>query len=442
MAEQEVLEVKVKSLSHEGRGIAHHPNGKIIFIDAVLPDEQVKIAIYKRHSRFDEARPIEILTPHPDRVEPYCPHYSACGGCSLQHLSPSSQLLIKQQQLQEQLLHFGGVIPKQWLPPLEGPSWNYRHKARLGVKDVIKKGKVLVGFREKRSQGIVEMDICPVLAKPVDELIAPLQRLIESLTVRKQVPQIEIAVGENQTAFIIRHLADFTPSDHEKLAAFANQYNIVIYSQPKGYDSIHILYPANAEPLVNYSLQKYGFTFYFHPAQFSQVNPYINEQMVDLAIQKLELKETDSTADLFCGFGNFSLPMAKFCKHVVGVEGNAEAVKQARLNAQFNQIENTEFFVEDLSQVEYAPLWSHKKFNKILLDPPRSGAEALIPWILQQLPERIVYISCNPATFARDVGLLVKNSTYILEEAGILDMFPHTQHVESIGVLVKKKSND
>lgn len=426
--------VEIKSLSHEGRGIAS-VDGKTIFIDGALPGEKVRYQMIKKHSRFDEAKLEQVILPSEHRQEPMCPHFSICGGCSLQQMSSEFQLQHKQSLLLEQLAHFGQVSPEKILSPVTGPSWNYRHKARLGVKWIEKKQCMVVGFREKKSNKIAHLSECPILAKPMDLMLEPLKNLIQQLTIAKKIPQIEVAIGENQIALVFRHLEPLTDMDEALLRAFSDQYSISVFLQPAGYDSVYLFHPHTGEQQIYYHLKDEKIDFYFDPIQFSQVNPTINEQMIALALEKLELQHQDTALDLFCGFGNFTLPMAKRCHSVCGVEGSESAIIQAQKNAQLNQINTVNFHVCDLSKPFNHENWAKQRYDKVLLDPPRSGAEAVIPWLLEHKPKRIVYISCNPATLARDLGLLMKDKTFKLTEAGILDMFPHTQHVESIAVL-------
>lgn len=454
----------IRSLSHDGRGIADVA-GKTTFIENALPSEVVTWTLLKPHRRYNEGRALEILEPSPDRVQPKCIHFEQCGGCQLQHLSSEAQLALKQQVLLEQLRHFGGVQPETILSPLTGPQYGYRRKARLGVRHVIKKDKVLIGFREKRTGKIADLTRCEVLHPTVGELITPLQILITQLKAHQTIPQIEVAIGDDNTALVFRHLEPLIESDIEKLIDFAKKYSIYLYLQPQDAQSVHLLWPAqkDTKPSVetgtqsnaqmntptdartdmqvdlhlSYSLTKHQLEFKFHPLDFTQINADINQKMVNLALELLELKESDIVLDLFCGLGNFSLPLAKYVKKVVGVEGSEMMIERAQQNAKNNRLTNVEFFVQNLQSTKIEGPWLQYAFDKILIDPPRTGALELMTLLPSFLPKRIVYVSCNPATLARDVGLLDK-AGFKLISTGIMDMFPHTAHVESIAVLVPK----
>lgn len=437
MSKNSLYEIEITSLSHDGRGIGHL-QGKAVFIDGCLPGETVLFRYQKKRGKFDEGKLEQIMKSSSLRTTPVCQHFGMCGGCDLQHLPHQEQIIHKEKLLRDHLQHFGRLEPKIWLSPMIDETLNYRHKARLSVKYVAKKNTALVGFREKQAHFVADLEYCPILAKPVAHLITPLKQLINQLTIPDAIPQIEVAVGENQAALTFRHLKPMTPIDLKYLTEFSQQHQVTVFLQPEGYDSVEHLAPENAAPYIQYTLPDFDLTFSFKPSQFSQVNPGINRKMVALAIEKLQLCESDLVLDLFCGFGNFTLPIAKFAKKVYGIEGSAEAITQARLNAEWNQIHNAEFHAFDLCQPLESQAWSKLAFDKVLLDPPRSGAENLMPWLLNRLPVRIVYISCNPATLARDLGILTQTGRYQLLEAGIMDMFPHTKHVESVAVLERK----
>ncbi len=455
---QKNIQLKIQSLSHEGRGIGKI-DGKTIFIDNALPEETILCQIDKRHRRYDEGRAIEIIEPSPDRVEPLCIHFYECGGCQLQHLAASKQINMKESFLLEQLHHFGGIQPKEWLPPLTGPLYGYRRKARLGVRYVIKKEKLLIGFREKRSNKLADLTRCETLDPMIGNLFMELQELVQCLAAFKTIPQIEIAVGDKEAALVFRHLEALSIEDENKLLNFAYRYNqnnkndqkvqndhnsqrsnsdrqLVIYLQPGNQDTVFPL-PRGRKDLLSYALKDYDIEFDFHPLDFIQVNREMNEKMIKWALSLLELKKTDTVLDLFCGIGNFTLPMAKFTESVTGVEGETRAIDRAIHNAAKNDIYNVQFFVDNLqAQTSINSPWAQQKFDKILLDPPRTGAEELLPQISQLGASHILYVSCNPSTLARDLGILVKHG-YSLAKAGVMDMFPQTAHVESIALLIK-----
>lgn len=425
----------ITALSHDGRGIAHI-NGKTTFIENALPNETVSFVYTKHHSKYDEGRAIEIINSVPERAEPKCQHYGVCGGCSLQHISSAAQLDIKQKMLLEQLKHFGNVQPETILPPLTGSIWGYRRKARLGVKYVAKKNAVLVGFREKNNRFLADLKRCEVLHPSVGNLIGELKLLITDLKAYQQIAQIEVAVSDNETALIFRHMAPLVKEDLEKLINFAKAHNLKIYLQPGNPQTVHLLWPEQGDEYLHYNLSEYDLTFAFQPTGFTQVNTEINQQMVKRTLELMELKNTDRVLDLFCGIGNFTLPIARSCAEVIGVEGDADLVKQAEKNAQHNSISNAKFYKADLMADWNVATWAKNSFNKVLLDPPRTGALEVMQHITQFKAERIVYVSCNPATLARDAGVLVQ-SGYRLAAAGIMDMFPHTHHVEALAVFIK-----
>lgn len=433
MISQEPFITTIESLSHDGRGIAHI-NGKITFIHGALPSEEVEAKLVSTRSTFNEATTLSVLSASPNRVEPPCPHYDMCGGCSMQHLAPLAQIKYKQQILLDQLQHFGKVKPKSILPPLTDQTLGYRRKARLGVRYVIKKEKLLIGFRERNGRYITEITTCPVLHPNVGEKILALQTLIQSLSQYQQIPQIEVAVGEERTALIIRHLKPLTDQDISKICLFADKLKFDIYLQPKGPDTVHKIWPDDKNDRLIYSLPEQNIEMLFHPCDFTQVNQEINRQMINRAIELLDLQPSDHVLDLFCGLGNFSIPLAKHCKNVTGIEGNQTAVIRAQENAQHNDIKNIQFLTANLSEDISKLSWAKRKYNKILIDPPRSGAFEVIQSLPKINAERIVYISCNPATLARDAGVLVNEYKYTLETVGVMDMFPHTSHVESIAL--------
>lgn len=425
----------ITALSHDGRGIAHI-DGKTTFIFGALPGETVSFVYTNKRSQFDEGKVIHVLTPTSLRnQDALCPVFGICGGCSLQHLQHDAQLKAKQATVLELLQHQAQLIPEKILPPLQSHPWQYRQKARLGVKFVAKKNKMIIGFRERAGRLITDVPYCDVLHPNVGQRIRSLADLIYNLNARDAIPQLEVAIGDNATAIIIRHLTPLNEHDCTLLKSYAAQQQLRFYLQPKGLDSITLFYPENTDPLLCYTLPEYALTLQFAPQQFTQVNANINQQMIHRAINLLELQPNDHVLDLFCGIGNFSLPIAKFAAHVVGVEGDASAILQAKNNAKFNHIDNTDFFCADLFQNAYTYPWAQANYSKILLDPPRAGAKEMITWLGQHAsrinPNIIVYVSCNPATFARDAALL-KAQGYRLSALGVMDMFPHTQHIELI----------
>lgn len=432
---RELVAAKILRLSHEGRGIAE-VNGKTTFIRNALPDETVKFKYLKCHRQYDEGLAVEIIQASKDRITAKCQHYNTCGGCSLQHISSEKQIQNKQAVLLEQFEHFAAGQPKNILPPLTGPEWNYRYKARLGVKHVYKKEKVLVGFREIDGRFIADLQGCEVLHPLIAKLIPELSSLIIGLTVSAQIPQIEVACGDENCALIFRHLQPMADSDVKSLCEFGQSHAIDIYLQPGDYQSIHKIYPENTPELLSYKVAEYDLEYLFHPTDFTQINPEINRKMLHLALELIDLNPHDVVLDLFCGLGNFSLALAKHCAKVIGVEGDQAMVKRATENAAHNGLNNCEFYCADLTQDISNQAWAKQQFNKILIDPPRSGAFEVLDTIIGLNPKTILYISCNPATLARDAGKLQEHG-YVLEQAGVMDMFPHTQHVESIALFFK-----
>lgn len=424
-------DVTIESLGHDGRGVTHL-DGKAVFIDGALPGEIVSFEYLASRKKFDEGRVTEVQQASPDRVEPKCPHFGLCGGCSLQHMEAGAQIRAKQQVLLDNLGHIGKVEPETVLPPLTGQIWGYRTKGRLGAKDVIKKGKVLVGFREKRSSYVADLHRCEVLHPSVGEKFQELSALIEQLDARARIPQIEVAVAEDITALVFRHLDPLTDTDVEKLKRFATDNQFRIYLQPAGPDSIQPLSPG--ESSLSYQLLAQDIEIHFRPTDFTQINTGINEQMIARVLDMLVLDTSDRVLDLFCGLGNFTLPMARQAGLVVGVEGEAGLVSRARENAMANAIDNAVFHTANLIDDHIEASWAGEGYNKVLLDPPRSGAAEVLDMLGNIGPERIVYVSCHPGSLARDAGVLVNEKGYRLLAAGVMDMFPHTAHVESIAL--------
>jgi len=431
---QEPVEMTINALSHEGRGIAS-VNGKTTFVFNALPGETVLAQYTQCRGKFDEADAIEILKPSTQRIVPKCAVFGVCGGCSLQHMSTDDQLVLKQKMLAEQFQHFGQVVPKEWLLPLTAETWGYRQKARLGVRYVPKKGGVLVGFRERGGRFLTDMGCCEVMHPSIGEHITLLREFLDSLEAKADIPQLEIAIDDTKTAVILRHLQPLSETDIEKLKDFATRQNWWLYLQPKGLDSIHLLTPEIQDPFLEYALPEFDITIQFRPEDFTQVNTEINHKMVPLALELLDLQPDDNVLDLFCGLGNFTLPLARRCKFVVGVEGDEAMTTRAMRNAKINHIDNVQFHAENLFEEDLNAAWLKQSYEKILLDPPRAGAEAMMHRLKKLGAKRVVYVSCNPATLARDVGILVNEYGYRLEKAGVMDMFPHTSHVESIALL-------
>lgn len=421
----------IESLDHDGRGVAHI-DGKVVFIDNALPGERVRFVYTLCKSRFDEGKTVEVIRPSSDRVEPKCPHYGVCGGCSLQHMRNAAQLAHKQRVLVEQLQHIGKLNVPALLPPLEGTEWGYRRKARLGVRYAEKLGELLVGFRERHGRYLARMDSCEVLHPSVGKRIKALKQLILCLDSRDKIAQIEIAVGDNATVLVFRNLVALGTADTQALIDFASAEGVHVWLQPKGPDTARPLWPEDSR--LQYSLPEYGLHIDFMPVDFVQVNADLNQRMIALALSLLALSQKHTVLDLFCGLGNFSLPLARHVSHVIAIEGSDDLVARALTNAKSNGINNIEFHVADLFQgiPDYVA-----KVDRLLLDPPRSGAVEVVREIERIAPQRIVYVSCNTATLARDAGILVNDKGYRLLTAGIMDMFPHTAHAEAIAVFEK-----
>ena len=423
--------ITIESLGHDGRGVTHI-DGKAVFIDGALPGEVVSFEYLTSRKKFDEGRVTEVQQASPDRVEPKCQHFGLCGGCSLQHMEAGAQIRAKQQVLLDNLRHIGKVEPETVLPPLTGQIWGYRTKGRLGAKDVIKKGRVLVGFREKRSPYVADLSRCEVLHPSVGEKVPALSALIEQLDAKARIPQIEVAVAETTTALVFRHLDPLTDGDLEKLKQFATDNNFRIYLQAAGPDSVQPLLPEDSS--LSYRLAAQDIEIHFRPTDFTQINTGINEQMVARVLELLALDKSDRVLDLFCGLGNFTLPMARQAGLVVGVEGESGLVSRARENAVLNGIENATFHTANLMDDHIESSWVGEGYSKVLLDPPRSGAAEVLDMLGNVGPKRIVYVSCHPGSLARDAGILVNEKGYRLLAAGVMDMFPHTAHVESIAL--------
>jgi 23S rRNA (uracil1939-C5)-methyltransferase len=430
-------QAKVVNLSHDGKGVARI-DGKVTFIQGALPDELVEFQYLQIKKDYDEGKLLTVLEPSPLRVEPKCSHYALCGGCSLQHMNEAEQIHYKQDHLIDLLARYGHTKPQEVLPPLISDQWNYRNKARLSVRFVEKRQVSMVGFRERHSpRFITEINHCPILNKKVDTDIMALRELIANMEDKHCIAQVEVAAGDSDIALILRNLNPLTEQDELNIKDFATEYGYKIFLQPGGPDTVYSFYPPQSSEYLTYQLPEYGLTFQFHPTDFTQVNAALNRAMVPLAIQLMDLKSSDRVLDLFCGLGNFSLPMAQFCAHVVGVEGSKTMVERAAMNAKANGLSNLEFYAANLDDVQEVNKVVAQSFNKVLIDPPRSGALEFVKQIEQLNPERIVYVSCNPVTLARDTDILVNQKGYVLLKAGVMDMFPHTTHVESIALFEK-----
>jgi 23S rRNA (uracil1939-C5)-methyltransferase len=429
-------ELDVLSLDQEGRGIAR-VDGKAVFIEGALPGERVTVTTLKRKPTFDIARAETILRASPARTLPRCPHFSICGGCSMQHFDAAAQVAAKQRSLEDALWHLARVHALQILPAIHGPAWGYRHRARLSVRYVAKKGGVLVGFHEKRSSYVADMDSCAVLPPAISALLPRLRELVGSLSIRDRVPQIELAVGDGDTptqVLVFRVLQPPADDDETLLRRFADRHAVQIYLQPAGPESAIPFHPV--EPRLAYTLPEFGLRFPYAPTEFTQVNPAINRVLVRRALALLAPEPGEQIADFFCGLGNFSLPIARRGASVVGIEGSASLVRRADENARHNGLSSrTRFTVANLFDATPASIEALGPLDRVLIDPPREGAIALVKALPGDgAPRRIVYVSCNPATLARDAAVLVHDHGYMLASAGIVNMFPHTAHVESIAV--------
>jgi 23S rRNA (uracil1939-C5)-methyltransferase len=431
-----IQEADIVDLAHDGRGIARVA-GKAVFVDGALPGERVRYRVIKRRRHLDEAGLVEVLIASPDRVVPVCAHFGICGGCSLQHLSAAAQVKAKERMLLDNLERIGRVRPERVLAPLRGPEWAYRRRARLGVKYVHKKGRVLAGFREREKPYIADVQRCEVLPAPLAALPRDLAALVESLDIREKIPQVELAAGDDATALVFRVLEPPGAQDIEKIAAFGARQGAEIYLQTGGLDTIQPLHGRHSP--LNYTVDAAavdpgGVVIDFGPADFIQINRDINVSMVAAAMDLLQPCRADTVLDLFCGLGNFTLPLARRAQRAVGVEGDSALVFKARANAARNAVGNTAFFMENLFEPAQFGPWATERYDLVLLDPPRAGAAAVLARMAHWCPRRVVYISCHPGSLARDAGILVHTQGFKLTCAGVMDMFPHTTHVESIAV--------
>jgi len=420
-------------LAHDGRGIAR-AGGKVVFIEGALPGEVVEFQRWRRKPNFDLANLTRVLHESSARVIPRCQHYERCGGCSVQHLDPHAQVAVKQRVLEDSFARIGKVEPGMLLSPIHGPYWGYRQRARLSVRQVARKGGALVGFRERRTPFIVDMDSCEVLPQRISDLVVPLRELISGLMLGNRIPQIEVAVGEESEALTLRVLDAVPASDAARMRAFSARYGVDFYIQPGGLDSIYALDSTPVRPLC-YRLPEFDLHMRFGPSDFTQVNFAVNRMLVRRAISLLQPRAGDRVADLFCGLGNFTLAIARRGALAVGVDGSTDLLARAVENARSNGLgDRVQFVVANLFEGPATLLAQLGRFDHMLIDPPRDGANALVRALDSDGPQRIVYVSCNPATLARDAGVLVHDKGYRLEAVGIVNMFPHTSHVESIAL--------
>ncbi len=425
------FETTINDLAHDGRGVAHVA-GKTVFVADALPGERVRARLTRRHRHFDEARAGEILRASPDRVVPRCPHFGVCGGCALQHLDPAAQIAAKQKVVAENFARIGHVEPARWLPPLTAEPWGYRRRARLSVRHVAKKGRTLVGFRERDPRFVADLAHCDVLDPALGEKLDLLGVLLNSMEGAASIPQIEFSAGDASRVLVFRHLAPLPDGDREKLVRFGREHGFAILLQPGGHESVHPLWPESVT--LDYALPGYGLKLAFGPLDFVQVNARINGKMIDHAVRLLAPEPADRVLDLFCGLGNFSLPLARHAAWVCGVEGATGLVERARANADANGIGNAEFHLGDLAGDVRGSAWARADWDLLLLDPPRSGAGELLKQLPGRSVRRVVYVSCHPGSLARDAGTLVRAHGFRLQAAGVMDMFPHTAHVESIAL--------
>ena len=424
-------EIDIIDLSHDGRGVARI-DGKTVFVAGALPGERARVRFTTRHRNFDEARVEELLTRSPERIEARCPHFGSCGGCALQHLPPVAQIAAKQRVLAENFERIGKVEPGRWLDPLSDEAWGYRRKGRLSVKWVAKKGRVLVGFREDNPRFVADLSVCHTLLPEVGQRMAAIGELVGALEAHREIAQIEIAAGDDTVALVFRNLKPLSEADTAKLVAFGREHDLAILLQPGGPDTVHALWPERVR--LAFRIPAADVEIEFKPLDFVQVNAGMNQRMIARAMELVDPQPGDRVLDLFCGLGNFTLPLARRAGTVVGVEGEAGLVARARENAAANGIANTEFFAGDLAADQRGAPWAARDYDKVLLDPPRSGAAAVLEYLPRKSARRVVYVSCHPGSLARDAGTLVQQHGFKLIAAGVMDMFPHTAHVESIAL--------
>ena len=426
----------IESLDQEGRGVARR-DGKAVFIEGALPGEVVTCSTYRKKPSYEVATLGEVLKPSAQRVVPRCRYFGLCGGCSLQHMDARAQVAVKQRVLEDSLWHIGRVRPEQILPAIHGPAWGYRQRARLTVRHVPKKGGALVGFHERRSSYVADMESCEILPPRISDLLRPLRGLVNALSIRSRLPQVEVAVGEEAEVLVLRVLEPLTAADSELLRQFAGRQGVRIYLQPRGPDSARASCPEQETDLY-YTLPEFDLTIRFAPTEFTQVNHEVNRVLVRRALALLDPQPGECVADLFCGVGNFALAIARRGASVVGVEGSVELVRRAAANAEANGLSGAASFVErDLYRPDGAGISGLGRFDRMLLDPPRDGAVEVAKALPDDGPRRLVYVSCNPGTLARDAAVLTQSRGYRLNAAGVINMFPHTSHVESITVFDK-----
>ena len=436
--------LKVESLDLEAQGVAHDATGKVVFIEGALPGEEVQVQVHRRKNNWEQGTLSALRRESSQRVVPRCRHFGVCGGCKMQHLHVGAQVATKQRALEDALWHLGKVKAERLLRPIEGPSWGYRYRARLSVRFVAKKGKVLVGFHERKSSFVADMDSCEVLPPHVSAMLLPLRELIAAMDQRDRLPQIELAVGDDVTALVLRHLEALSAADAQRLREFGAAHRVQWWLQPKGPDTVHRLDDDGSE--LSYALPEFGVTMPFKPTDFTQVNSQINQVLVSRALRLLEPKRDERVIDWFCGLGNFTLPIATLAREVLGIEGSKALVLRSRENAAHNGLgHKATFAARNLFELAPGDLAAYGDADRWLVDPPREGAFALAKALADlhadpalapgyRAPKRIVYVSCNPATLARDAGLLVHQAGYRCTAAGAVNMFPHTAHVESIAV--------
>lgn len=424
----------IHSLDNEGRGITRSAEGKAVFVEGALPGEEVDYTVVRKKKTYEQAEIRQIVRPSSQRVTPRCAFFEKCGGCSMQHLDSNAQAAVKQRVLENALWHIARLKPGIIYPAIVGAPWGYRYRARIGVRYVPSKGGVLVGFHEKRSSYIADMTSCQILPPHISDMLLPLRELIDGLSVRERLPQIEIAIGDTETVLVFRNLVDVEPADIARLRSFAETHAIQVWLQPSGPASAYRVHPESA-PALTYSMPEFGVTMTFRPNDFTQVNVPINRVLMRRSMHLLDPQPGERIADLFCGLGNFSLPIARSGAMVIGVEGSDALVARAAENARANGLaERTEFYAANLFEATEDSIAALGKLDKLLIDPPRDGAMAVVRALGPDAPRRIVYVSCNPASLARDAAVLVYEKGYRLKGAGIANMFPQTSHVESIAL--------
>jgi 23S rRNA (uracil1939-C5)-methyltransferase len=436
---QKTIECRISRLSHEGRGIARDEDGKTQFIEAALPGELVTAKYVDRRSKFDELRAIAVIEAADERVTPPCASAAVCGGCSIQHMQAQAQISFKENVLREQFRHFGNLAPDEWVTPMTGPTIGYRNKARIGVRYLEHKNEVLIGFREKRSRALANIQNCEVLNPKVGYALSELRTLVRSLSVYQAISQFEVAIGDEVVALVMRHMNPLTEEDRKKLCSFAQRTDTHLYVQLGGPQSAQRLWPesvGDTEDRLHYALitpKGSEVTLAFHPTDFTQVNSDINQKMVSRAMEWLDVQPGERVLDLFCGLGNFTIPLATQAGEVVGIEGDDAMVNRGKENAKLNGLDNVEFYAANLQADFTKHAWAAEGFDKIVIDPPRSGALDIVSYLIAFDAKKIVYVSCNPSTLARDAGVMIEKG-YRMVKAGVMDMFPHTSHVESIAL--------